>query len=88
LYPYYLEHAGLPGHIVVSHNGMGFTDLAATQQMVEEISAGELAITTGGCVKGIARIPTRTAGGTAVPERPDSVFGKMLGRWSEAGYDQ
>lgn len=69
----------------MSHNGMGFTHLKETQLMVEAISRGELAITTGGCVPGIARIPTRTALGSEVPARPDSTFGWMQGTWSEGG---
>jgi hypothetical protein len=85
LWPYYLWHDGLPNRIVVSHNGLGFTDIKATRAMVEEISAGALAITTGGCCLGIARIPTRTASGGNVPAREDSYYGLMQGVWSKRG---
>jgi len=84
-WPYFLWHAKLAVETVMSHNGMGFTHLAETQRMVEQIAAGDLAITTGGCVPGVARIPSRTADGTEVPVRADSVFGWKQGIWTEGG---
>ena len=83
-WPYFLWHSSRQLN-VMSHNGMGFTHLKETQLMVEAISRGELAITTGGCVPGIARIPTRTALGSEVTARPDSAFGWMQGVWSKDG---
>ena len=85
LYPYYLHHRALPAQIVMSHNGMGFTQLRETQQIVEEIAAGALAITRSNCVAGILRVPSRTASGSAIPPK-DNVWDQMLGPWSKAGF--
>lgn len=88
LYPYYMEHAGLPGRILMSHNGMGFTDIKAARQMAEQIAAGELAITTGNCGPATARIPSRTASGTSIAEDRHAMFGRKQGVWTEAGFHE
>lgn len=85
LYPYGMSHPGLPGRLLMSHNGMGFTCIKAARAMVEQIAAGELAFTTDRCGPATARIHTRTASGDPIPPSEDYTGARIQGRWTPDG---
>lgn len=70
LWPYYVEHPGQPGSIVVSFNGLGWKTAAAARAAIGVLAAGRATLAPHHAKAGALCLQDLQADGTPAPEAP------------------